>query len=76
VETAEKRESVIIHNLCNYTSKNFKSNNQRSSDWSGCHCGLSKPFPEDETVKLVKKKLNESNIEYSRLADWPMENCM
>ena len=34
-----------------------------------------KPFPDEETVNIVKKKLKENNIEYSQLVDWPMTNC-
>ena len=33
------------------------------------------PFPDEESVNLVKKKLKENNIEYSQLMDWPMRNC-
>ena len=34
-----------------------------------------KPFPDEETVNIVKKKLKENFIEYSQLVDWPMTNC-
>jgi hypothetical protein len=34
-----------------------------------------KPFPDEETVNLVKEKLKQNNIEYSQLDEWPMENC-
>ena len=34
-----------------------------------------KPFPDEETVNMVKKKLKENDIEYSQLVDWPMTNC-
>jgi hypothetical protein len=34
-----------------------------------------KPFPDEETVNIVKKELKKNNIEYSELVDWPMENC-
>jgi hypothetical protein len=34
-----------------------------------------KPFPDEETVNLVKEKLKQNNIEYSQMEDWPMENC-
>jgi hypothetical protein len=34
-----------------------------------------KPIPDEETVNIVKKELIKNNIEYSELADWPMENC-
>jgi hypothetical protein len=37
--------------------------------------GYRKPFPNEETVNLVKEKLKENNIEYSNLEYWPMENC-
>jgi len=33
------------------------------------------PFPDEETVNIVKKKLKENNIEYSKMVDWPMTNC-
>jgi hypothetical protein len=39
------------------------------------YVGYRKPFPDEETVNLVKKDLKENNIEYSQLADWSMENC-
>ena len=34
-----------------------------------------KPFPDEETVNIVKKKLKENDIEYSQLVDFPMDNC-
>ena len=34
-----------------------------------------KPFPDEETVKRVKKELKKNNIEYSDLAEFSMENC-
>jgi hypothetical protein len=37
--------------------------------------GYRTPFPNEETVNLVKEKLKQNNIEYSQLEDWPMENC-
>ena len=33
------------------------------------------PFPDEETVNIVKKNLKENDIEYSQLVDWPMTNC-
>ena len=33
------------------------------------------PFPDEERVNLVKKKLKENNIDYNQLVDWPMDNC-
>jgi len=35
-----------------------------------------KPFPDEETVNIVKKKLKENDIEYSKMADFPMINCI
>ena len=34
-----------------------------------------RPFPDEETVERVKRELKKNNIEYSELADLPMENC-
>jgi hypothetical protein len=34
-----------------------------------------KPFPNEETVNLVKEKLKENKIDYNQLLDWLMENC-
>jgi len=34
-----------------------------------------RPFPDEKTVKEVKKELKKNNIEYSQLADLPMTNC-
>jgi hypothetical protein len=34
-----------------------------------------KPFPDEKTVKIVKEKLKQNNIEYNQLVDWPMTNC-
>jgi hypothetical protein len=31
-------------------------------------------FPDEETVKAVKKELRKNNIDYSQLADWWI-NC-
>ena len=33
------------------------------------------PFPDEETVKAVKRDLKKNNIEYSQLVDLPMKNC-
>jgi len=33
------------------------------------------PFPDKDTVNIVKKKLKDNNIEYSELADWSWTNC-
>jgi hypothetical protein len=34
-----------------------------------------RPFPDEETVNLVKNELKKNNIEYSHLTDWPMKHC-
>jgi hypothetical protein len=34
-----------------------------------------RPFPDEETVKAVKKELKKNNVEYSSLTDLPMKNC-
>jgi hypothetical protein len=34
-----------------------------------------RPFPDEETVKRVKKELKKNNIEYSQLADLSVTNC-
>jgi hypothetical protein len=34
-----------------------------------------KLIPDEETVKDVKKLLEENNIEYSQLEEWPTKNC-
>jgi hypothetical protein len=34
-----------------------------------------KPFPDEETVKRVKKELKKNNIEYSQLANLSIKNC-
>jgi hypothetical protein len=31
--------------------------------------------PDEETVKKVKQKLKENNIDVSKLAEWPVDNC-
>jgi hypothetical protein len=34
-----------------------------------------RPFPDEETVKRVKRELKKNNIEYSELADFQIKNC-
>jgi hypothetical protein len=39
------------------------------------HMAYRSQFSDEETVNQVKKELKENNIEYSKLVDFPMENC-
>ena len=34
-----------------------------------------RPFPDEKTVRDVKKELKKNNIDYSQLEDLPMTNC-
>jgi hypothetical protein len=34
-----------------------------------------KPFPDQQTVKVVKKELKKNNIDISQLVDLPMTDC-
>ena len=34
-----------------------------------------KPFPDEETVKRVKRELKKNNIKYNQLEDFSIKNC-